>query len=734
MESAFRLEDQSSRWNLKLWKLVFDLPGEKVNKFSVQVISEFEKILGEVQKKIDRKEIDALVLVSGKPGNFIAGADIDMFQTFKSAQDAESMSRMGQKLLDVWEDLAVPTVVGVNGTAMGGGCELSLASTAIVMSNDPGCRMGLPEVLLGLIPGMGGCVRMPRKVGLATAMELILSGKTLSGEKAAKAGLADAVIPKENFEDAVMAWTVANISKLKSGTRIARQPKLAGMGGVIGGAMEHTPFGRAFMRSKALKDVMSRSKGQYPAPLEAIDVFAYNGACFGPKLRGSAREKAMIREAQGFGKVAFTEVSKSLIRIFFLTEGVKKSQGLPPGKTVQAQDVRLAAVLGAGVMGGGIAQLFAAKDIPVRMKDLNVQALTSGVQAAQKLFKKQLKKRQINPREYLQKMAKIVPIMDYSGFHSVDAVVEAIVENVEIKRKVLQEMENYVGPKCILASNTSSLPITQLQAGMKDPSRMVGMHFFNPVHKMPLIEVIRGEQTSDEAVATIFQLSKKMGKIPIVVKDSPGFLVNRLLACLINEATWLLAEGVTVEEIDGPLKKFGMPMGALELVDEVGIDVGGKVAHILNDAFGSRMIPAPFIDKLIQAGYLGKKNGKGIFLWPKGVQKKNPALYEILGVTPSPGAVSAEDIVDRCILPMINEGTRCLEESIVYSPAELDLGMIMGVGFPPFRGGLMRYADTLGPKVIVERLRKFESRFGARFEPCKSLLSRAEHDQKFYTS
>jgi 3-hydroxyacyl-CoA dehydrogenase/enoyl-CoA hydratase/3-hydroxybutyryl-CoA epimerase len=307
---------------------------------------------------------------------------------------------------------------------------------------------------------------------------------------------------------------------------------------------------------------------------------------------------------------------------------------------------------------------------------------------------------------------------------------------MDIKKKVLRELEDFIKDDCIVASNTSSLSISEMQSAMKKPERFAGMHFFNPVHRMPLIEVIRGNRSSDEAVSTVFQFSKQIGKTPIVVKDAPGFLVNRLLAPYLNEATYLLADGVPIDELDRVLLDFGMPMGPMELIDEVGIDVGEKVAHILHDAFGARMLPCPLQGKVKGGGHLGKKNQKGFYQYSgKDNREKqlDPKIYEILGVTPSSGSVSHEEIIDRCILPMINEASRCLEEGVVASPSEVDIGMIMGTGFPPWRGGLLRYADALGAKAIVEKLRKYQTRFGVRFEPAPALLARAEHGQRFYS-
>lgn len=734
MSQTFTLEKVAGREAeaAKLHCLTFDLQGEKVNKFSREVMVAFEALLGDLEKRGAAGEVGALVLVSGKPGNFIAGADIELIRAAKTAEEARSLAAQGQALLNRWEDLPFPTAVAIDGAALGGGCELSLASSGILMSNAPAAKIGLPEVLLGIIPGMGGCVRLPRKVGLATALDMILTGKTLSGDRALKAGLIEACLPQEGFKESALKWMAIHAKELKEGKRLARPPKLGGMGGAAGSLLEGNFAGRRFILSKARQGVVEKTRGKYPAPLEAIAVLKDNGAAFGAKLKGGSRDRALAREAAGFGRAAATEVSKNLIRLFFLTEGVKKSKGVEPGVQAEARVVKQAAVLGAGVMGGGIAQLFAERGLPTRMKDLNAQALAAGLVTASGIFKKQLQRRRINPRQMAQKMNLIAPVTDYSGFKSVDVVVEAIIEKLDIKCKVLGELEGYVRDDAVLASNTSSLSISAMQKALKHPERFVGMHFFNPVAKMPLVEVIKGEKSSDDAVATIYQFCKAIGKTPVVVRDTPGFLVNRLLMPYLNESTYLLAEGAPIEELDEALLDFGMPMGPMELIDEVGVDVGVKVAHILHDAFGARMLPSPMNEKVAASGRLGKKNGKGLYVYEGRKKTLSPEIYSILGVTPQRGSVTRVEMVDRCILPMINEGARCLDEGVVASVAEADLGMIMGTGFPPFKGGLFRYADSVGVKELVERMKKYQVRFGARFEPSEAILKRAANDQPFY--
>lgn len=734
-KGIFRLEDlSSSSGGLKLWTLIFDLPGEKVNKFSKAVMEDFgEKLLPRLEQLGKEGKIDALAVVSGKPQNFIAGADIDMILAVKSADEAASLSSTGQKFFDRWEDLPFPTVVVIDGPALGGGCELALASTAIVISDNPAARLGLPETMLGIIPGMGGCIRMPRKVGVATALDLILTGKTLTGERAYKSGLADAFFPRQNFAESAFRWIKANAAALKAGKRLGKEPKLGGMGGMIGSLMEKTPIGRAVMFKKAREGVLSKTRGNYPAQIAAIDVIQSTGGHYGPRVRGATRTRAMEVEAKNFGKLAAGDVSKNLIRIFFMTEGVKKSKGLATGVVAEAHPVHSAAVLGAGVMGGGVAQLLADKEIPVRMKDLTNQALATGIQAAGRVFQSSLKKRRINKRQYMQKLNHIAPVTDFSGFRSADVVVEAIVENMGVKKKVFQELENEIKDSCIVASNTSSLSVSEMQTAFRVPQRFVGMHFFNPVHRMPLVEVIRGKDSSDVAVSTIYQFSKQLGKTPIVVKDSPGFLVNRILGPYMVEAVYLVAEGAPIPELDKAVVKFGMPMGPMELIDEVGIDTADKVGHIFHDAFGERMKPSDINHKLVEAGRLGKKSGKGLYEYKNNGRERSfdPAVYQLLKVEPKPGKITAQEMVERCILVMINEGAMCLDEQIVATADELDLGMIMGTGFPPFRGGLMRYADTLGAQKIVEMLKGYEAKVGIRFKPSAAVLKRAQSDQKF---
>ena len=722
--------------NHSLATLYFDLKAEKVNTFNAEVMTEFESVIETLQKRAH--EFEAVILFSKKTGNFIAGADITLFQAAKTAEEAQALSQAGHKLLSLWEDLPFPKIAAINGTCLGGGCELSLASTALVMSNDSSARIGLPETLLGVIPGMGGCIRMPWKIGIAQALDLILSGKTLNGEKAYKTGLADGLLQKENFEENVVNWVISNLDKLKSGERIAKEPKLGDLGGIAGKLLEGNALGRAIIFKKAKDKVLSKTKGNFPSPLEAIEVIRATGTHYQANFRGAERERAVEREAEGFGRMAATKVSKNLIRLFFLTESIKKATGLPAGKTTETKKIAYAGVLGAGVMGGGISQLLADKNINVQMKDLQLSGLELGIQSALALFKKSLKRKSITQRQFDQKLAHITPTTNYEGFKNAEMVIEAVVEKMEVKKSVLKEVENFVSKNCVIATNTSSLSVTEMQNGMKNPERFCGMHFFNPVHKMPLVEVIRGEKSSDLAVSQTFQFSKQIGKTPIVVKDSPGFLVNRLLMPYLAESALMVEEGVRIEEIDAALLKFGMPMGPIELIDEVGLDVGEKVGHILHKAFGERMPSPKTFDELLKQKRLGKKTGMGFYIYSdsdEGGDKKDkeldPNIYSILGITPTTHKISEQDILDRAVLCMVNEAARCLDEKIVDSPDTVDLGMIMGTGFPPFRGGLLRFADEYGLENIVARLKVLSAAYGKRFEPSEALINYAKKGSFF---
>jgi 3-hydroxyacyl-CoA dehydrogenase / enoyl-CoA hydratase / 3-hydroxybutyryl-CoA epimerase len=546
-----------------------------------------------------------------------------------------------------------------------------------VMVDDPKAKIGLPETNLGIFPAWGGTTKLPRLIGLLAALDIVLQGKQLDAKRAKKVGLVDEAVPRAILMD--VATQFSQRGPRQGGTRTKFY-------------IEGNPLMRKFAFSKARKTVMEKSRGKYPAPLAAIDVMEA-GLSHGV-------EEGLRREVEDVGKLITGEAAQNLVRLFFLMEESKKDV-----IAVKPLTIENAGVLGAGVMGGGIAQIIADKtDASVRMRDINWKAIGGGMKAAARVWKKKVERRRMNRGEMQRKLARITGATDWTGFQRADLVIEAVVEKLEIKRSVLAEFEALAKPEAIFATNTSTIPITDIAAEAKRPENVVGMHFFNPVDKMPLVEVIRGAKTSDLAAVTVAAFARKLGKTVVYCNDGPGFVVNRILAPYMNEAGFILEEGHTIDSIDEAMLEFGMPMGPLALLDEVGIDVGAKAGAVLHAAFGERMNASTAIENLLADGRLGKKNGKGVYVY-EGQRRKEPdaAIYRLLGLT-STHPVDARVAVDRMVLLMVNEAARILDEKIVATAGELDLAMIMGTGFPPFRGGLLRYADTIGVKAIVARL------------------------------
>ena len=685
--------------------VTLDTPDSKVNILSAAAIAEIDAILRQVQNS----PLKALFFRSAKPRIFIAGADIREIESISSAQEGEAKSRAGHEVLNRLEDLPFPSVALINGVALGGGLEFALACSYRFAAFGDDVKIGLPEVKLGIIPGFGGTWRLPARTGLRKGLELIAEGKTLDAERAYSAGLVDGLTAEPLLFDTAKEY-LEKIGYKKGVHRPRRQQP-------IDKFLEGP--GRSIVRNAASKAVREATKGHYPAPLAAVDVVVAS--------YGASRKDAIDREAREFGRLIEKGQYKKLISVFYLTERYKKEQW----SSEKPSPVRKCGVVGAGVMGGGIAQLVSSLGTPVRMKDVNAQALLLGLSSAKRLFDEAVKKRRLPRAVADTSMGLISPTLDYSGFRHCDVMIEAVVENMDVKKKVFADMERAAGPEAVLATNTSSLSVAEMASAVSDPGRVVGMHFFNPVHKMPLVEVVRAAKTSEKAVATIVQFSRDLRKTPIVVKDAPGFLVNRLLLPYLNEAGYLLEEGSSIETIDRALFAFGMPMAAFRLMDEIGLDVGYKVAQVLEKAFGERMRPPALLGTVYEKKWFGKKTGKGFYLYESS-RKKGPPNGAISPA--SGGAARAhcdEEITGRCIGVMVNEAARCLEEGIVREPADVDIGMIMGTGFPPFRGGLLRHADDTGVDKIVADLEKAAAKSRSpRHAPSPALKSR----KKFYAS
>lgn len=696
----------------------FDLIGEKVNKLSSPVMARLKDVIEE----LGRSSYKAVVLISRKPKIFVAGADIEEIKKINTREGFLEVLKPAHDILNAFEDLPIPTIAAINGACVGGGCELVMAADYRICADNKETRIGLPETKLGIIPGFGGCVRMPRIIGVRAALDIILAGKTIEGKKAAKMGLVDECVPTQMLEEKALQYAQEVLAGKKGKRRKTFEAK-----GAMNVVLESFA-GRPVVYSQAKKTVMGLTKGHYPAQLKAIEVIR--------KTYGmSNRERALQIEAEGFADVAVTDVSKNLIDLFFMMEAVKKQTGIT--SDAKPHDVKSMAVLGAGTMGGGIAQVAADKGIHVRLKDITTDAIGIGLKHAYDIWAKELKRRKINNYDLTAKMSLITGGLDYAGFKTMDVVVEAIVEDMNVKKKVLAETETQVGAHTIIATNTSSLSVTEMATALTKPENFVGMHFFNPVNKMPLVEVIRGPKTSDEAVTTIFELSKKMGKTPVVVKDGPGFLVNRLLMPYMIEAMFMLEEGMSIETVDTYyVNKFGMPMGPYRLMDEVGLDVCVKVVKIFKKSLGERIEVPALVEKLATSKRLGRKNKFGFYKYDEAGKEAgvDTSVYTELGLKHPTNPLSEKEVIERGIFIMINEAALAMiEEKIVERPQDVDMAMIMGTGFPPFRGGLMKYADSRGSRYIVQELELYASRLGIRFRPSQPLSNMAKTDRKFYS-
>jgi 3-hydroxyacyl-CoA dehydrogenase/enoyl-CoA hydratase/3-hydroxybutyryl-CoA epimerase len=710
---SLELRDHGVGW------LVFDDPERKLNVLTQAVMHRLAESVAEAARLAGAGQLRALVVWSGKPDGFIAGADVEAIAQIRDRAAAASAVRAGQQIfLDV-ERLQVPTIAAIHGLCLGGGTELALACRWRVASDSPRTRIGLPEVQLGILPAWGGTTRLPRLVGLQAALPILLTGEPLSASKARRIGMVDEVLPAAGFAE--------RVAQLARGIADGARPRRARRG-LLQRVVEETAPGRALVLAAAKRSVRAKTGGHYPAPFRILDVL-------GRGLGGGVRQ-ALEHEAEAAADLITSDVSKSLIHVFHLRERAKKDA--VPG--VSGRPVRAATVLGAGVMGGGIAQLLAYKGIRVRMKDVRHEAIQGGLKHARELFDDAVERRRLSAREADQKMELISGGLEYHGVAESDLVVEAVVEKLEVKRTVLREVEGKTRPDCVLATNTSSLSVDAMAEALGRPQELVGMHFFNPVHRMPLVEVVRGARTSDEAVATVHRLALDLGKVPVVVADGAGFVVNRILGPYLNEAGWLLADGATIEEIDAAAKKFGMPMGPVRLLDEVGLDVARHAAATLHRAFGERMLPSPPLQALSGTDRLGKKNGRGFYRYEQGrEQGVDETVYQDLARSiPADGRAGGreepdqDEIQKRLTLAMVNEAARILADRVVRHAGDVDLAMIMGTGFPPFRGGLLRFADALGASAVVGHLDDLAARAGARFEPAPVLRELADQRRGFY--
>ncbi|WP_434044900.1 MULTISPECIES: fatty acid oxidation complex subunit alpha FadJ [Sorangium] len=714
--------------------VTYDVPGEAVNTLKPTFAGDLERITARIAGD---PLIKAAILVSGKADTWIAGADIDMLKSVTTAAQAEAICRAGHEAVLRIVRSPKPIVAAIHGAALGGGLEVALACHARVLSDDRKTVLGLPEVQLGLLPGINGLQRLAERAGLQAALDHGLTGKNMRPSKARQLGVADDVVPAAILQEtaAALALKLARVEggpPFRPAPAAKKGPKLD-PAALTRLALEQNPIGRAVLFQQAQKKTREKTGGHYPAPERIIEVLRTYAE------RGFEASKDV--EARAFGELVVSSTAHRLMELFFATNAMKKDTGVDDA-SVQPRKVEKIAMIGAGLMGAGIAYVSLNAGIAVRLRDRDDASLGRGLKVVTDILGERVKKRQLTPIERDQRLALLTTTTDSSGLRSADLVIEAVFEDLAVKHAVVRDIEANGKDGVIVASNTSSIPISRIAAASRRPENVVGMHYFSPVHKMPLLEVIRTEATSPEVVATAVAVGKRQGKTVIVVNDGVGFYTSRILGPYMNEASWLLAEGVAIEQVDRALVAWGWPVGPLALLDEVGIDVAAHVGPIMIEAFGDRMSPPPTMAKLVSDDRRGRKNERGMYLYGAAARKKgkgkhpDESVYAVLGL-PVPMAkdkppVPVEEIQMRCSLQLVNEALHCLGEGILRSPRDGDIGAIFGLGFPPFRGGPFRYVDALGAAEVLRRIEVYERRFGKRWTPAPALVEAARTGKPFY--
>jgi 3-hydroxyacyl-CoA dehydrogenase/enoyl-CoA hydratase/3-hydroxybutyryl-CoA epimerase/3-hydroxyacyl-CoA dehydrogenase/enoyl-CoA hydratase/3-hydroxybutyryl-CoA epimerase/enoyl-CoA isomerase len=693
--------------------ITFDLQGSRANTLGRTVVAEWDALLKELEA---RKDLNGLILRSGKPGMFIAGADLrELGSALNDPTTVRALIRHGLDVIGRIEALSCPTVALVDGACMGGGLEVALGFDFRLAGTHAKTEVGFPEVKVGLIPGWGGTQRLSRVIGPALAAELICSGDAVNARRALELGIVFDVVPSDRLmEEAqrLLKWA-KETGAWKEARKKKQQP--------VGVSEEQLAFTIAVAKGQ----VIAKTKGQLPAPLAALDAIA----------KGCNRTLAEGLQAETDAMVPLvgSTISRNLIAIFFMTQRLQKDPGVSD-PNIKPKEVQRVGVLGAGIMGSGIAGAHLRRGIPVLLLDSERKALEKGVGNITQVMMSRIAIGRMTQNDFLAAMSRLSTTQTLNNMADRDVVIEAVIEDEKTKVAVYKELQKILPSEAILASNTSTISITRMAQSVARPENFAGMHFFNPVDRMQLVEVIRGERTSDTTVATLVALAKQIGKTPIVVKDCPGFLVNRILFPYMNEALALLEEGVSPRAIDKAATAFGMPMGPITLHDVVGLDTALYAGRVVNTAFANRAKQTRILDELVAAGRLGQKSGAGFYSYAKGSRGvDDPAFGVILKKVSSAASATLdqEQLIDRLFLPMLTEASRVLTEGIVRDPADVDMGLILGLGFPPFRGGLLRWADVLGISQVLERLKKYE-RLGPRFEPTEQMRKLAAEKKGFY--
>ncbi len=681
--------------------VTLDDPERPVNTLGSPALAAFARLLEAAEAAPPARGI---LVRSAKPDNFLAGADLEEFQRLDTADAARQLIEGGQELVERFAELDCPKVAAVRGAALGGGLELALACDWRVAADAPSTVLGLPETQLGLLPALGGTWRLPRTVGLRRGVEMILSGRRLNARQALAAGLLDAVVAPDELGAEAERWLA----------RGRRRSSMALADRLLGG----NPIGRKLFFGAARKRVVARTRGRYPAPLRALEAVETGYA------RG--RRAALAAEARGLGELLVSDVSRRLIELFLAT------RELAGNDNEWRQAVGTVGVLGAGFMGSGVAAAAARAGLRVVMMDASPEALERGLGFCRHRFASLERRGKLGPEAAREAIARIAGGTSLDGFEAADLVVEAVVEDEAVKRPLLAEVEGRLGEGAVLGSNTSTLPITRLAEGLARPERFVGVHFFSPVHRMPLVEIIRHPGSSDEAVGFALALATRLGKTPIVVHDGPGFYTSRILSPYLAQGAALLLEGAEVAEVDAAARAAGFPVGPLELLDEVGIDVAAHASRTMAAAFPDRMPGPEGLGRLVEEGRLGRKAGRGFYDYSGKKKRPDPGVRALLAAERAARPLDRAAAGERLQLAMTAEAVRCLEEGILEAPRDGDVGAVLGLGYPPFTGGPFRHLDALGAATAVDSLERLAGRHGAVFEPPARLREVAGRGGSFY--